>query len=301
MAKNYFNRYIWLIDVINRHGHISREDISYLWARSPLNEAKENYLPERTFHNHVDSIYDTFGIEIKCDRSLGYYIANSDDMEGDGIKQWLMHSLSLNNLLNESSDMRESIIFEEVPSSEKYLTTIIEAIRDGKALEITYQGFNKDYPSTFEVRPYCLKAFKQRWYMVAKTAASSEPWIYGLDRIQNLKRTDVSYKIPKKFSAREYFKSLYGVCIEDSKFAEDVILKVTKSQVNYLKSLKLHSSQEVVEENEKFSIFKVHLVPTFDFTKEILSMGANVQVMAPQWYRNEIKEKIAAMMAKYND
>lgn len=22
MAKNYFDRYIWLIDVINRHGHI---------------------------------------------------------------------------------------------------------------------------------------------------------------------------------------------------------------------------------------------------------------------------------------
>ena len=154
MAINYFNRYIWLIEVINRHGHISRKDISDLWARSQLNELGESYLPERTFHNHISSIFDTFGIEIKCDRSLGYYIANSDDIKGDEIRKWLMQSLSLNNLLNESHNMRDSIIFEEVPSSEKYLSAIIEAIRDRKALEITHQGFTKEYSTTFEAEPY---------------------------------------------------------------------------------------------------------------------------------------------------
>ena len=106
MAKNYFDRYVWLIDTINRHGHISFKEISYLWAHSPVNKLGENYLPERTFHNHREAILDTFGIEIKCDRSLGYYIANSEDLEGDGIRQWLLESLSMNNLLNESSDMR---------------------------------------------------------------------------------------------------------------------------------------------------------------------------------------------------
>ena len=83
MAKNYFDRYVWLIDTINRHGHISFKEISYLWAHSRVNKLGENYLPERTFHNHREAILDTFGIEIKCDRSLGYYIANSEDLEGD--------------------------------------------------------------------------------------------------------------------------------------------------------------------------------------------------------------------------
>ena len=87
MAKNYFERYIWLINTINRHGHISYNEISYLWSHSRLNKLGENYLPERTFHNHRQAILDTFGIEIKCDRSLGYYIANDEDMEEDGIRQ----------------------------------------------------------------------------------------------------------------------------------------------------------------------------------------------------------------------
>ena len=111
MAKNYFDRYIWLIEVINRHGHITKKEIDELWYSSSLNEKRDRELPERTFHNHRQAILDTFGIEIKCDRSLGYYLANSEDLEGDDIRKWLLESLSLNNLLRESKDMRGAILF----------------------------------------------------------------------------------------------------------------------------------------------------------------------------------------------
>ena len=32
MAKNYFKRYIWLVDLINRRGPISFRDISDAWS-----------------------------------------------------------------------------------------------------------------------------------------------------------------------------------------------------------------------------------------------------------------------------
>ena len=69
MAKNYFNRYIWLIDLIQRSGHISFENIARAWRRSSLNQNGER-LSERTFFNHKDAILLTFGLEIKCDRTL---------------------------------------------------------------------------------------------------------------------------------------------------------------------------------------------------------------------------------------
>ena len=78
MARNYFNRYIWLVDVIQRSGHISLEDIDRAWRRSSLNPKGER-LSERTFFNHKVAILETFGIEIKCDRSLGYYKSNEDN------------------------------------------------------------------------------------------------------------------------------------------------------------------------------------------------------------------------------
>lgn len=272
MAKNYFDRYVWLIDVINRHGHISFKDISYLWSRSPLNTVGENYLPERTFHNHWEAIFDTFGIEIKCDRSLGYYIANSDDLEADGIRQWLLESLCMNNLLNETKNMRDRILFEKIPSSQKWLSVIVNAMRDGKQIEMTYQSFWKD-----------------------------EPRIYALDeRMINVVQTDQDYKLPAKFNAEKFFAEYFGIIVGTDWEPQTVKIRVAKDQEKYFDTLPLHDSQKKVEEesDESYSIYRYHLAPTFDFKQEILSRGPAVEVLEPKDFREEIMDDIAKMASR---
>ena len=302
MAKNYFDRYVWLIDVINRRGHISFKDISYLWSRSPLNTVGENYLPERTFHNHREAIFDTFGIEIKCDRSLGYYIANSDDLEADGIRQWLLESLSMNNLLNETKDMRDRILFEKIPSSQKWLPVIVNAMRDGKVIEMTYQSFWKDEPCTYKAKPYCLKLFKQRWYMLAKSEGKDEPRIYALDeRMINVVQTDQDYKLPAKFNAEKFFAEYFGIIVGTDWEPQTVKIRVAKDQEKYFDTLPLHDSQKKVEEesDESYSIYRYHLAPTFDFKQELLSRGPAVEVLEPKDFREEIMDDIAKMASRY--
>ena len=298
MAKNYFNRYVWLIDTINRHGHISREDISRLWKRSSLNDTGEE-LYERTFHNHREAILDTFGIEIKCDRSLGYYIANSDDLDGDGIRQWLLESLSMNNLLNESSDMRDRILFEKIPSSQKWLPVIVNAMRDKKAVELTYQSFWRDEPATFTVHPYCLKLFKQRWYMLGRSEGYDSPWIYALDeRMIDAVPSKKALKKPAKFNAAEFFSHYFGVIIDNRKPCP-IKIKVEADQVKYFESLPLHDSQEPDERTPDYTVFRYYLVPTYDFRQEILSHGPAVEVLEPDDFREEIKADIAQMYRNY--
>ena len=298
MAKNYFDRYIWLIDTINRHGHISFSDISYLWARSPLNILGENYLPERTFHNHRQAILDTFGIEIKCDRSMGYYIANDEDLEEDGIRQWLLNSLSLNNLMNESREMRDRILFEEIPSSQRWLTAIVGAIKDQKTIEMTYQSFSRTEPNSFEAHPWCLKLFKQRWYLLARSEEYTEPRIYALDRIRAVKELKNQLIVPKKFKADEFFSHFFGIIV-DKRIPETIRLKVDTDQVKYYKSLPLHSSQKEIEVSEKYTVFEYRLVPTYDFLQEILSKGRSVEVLSPESFCDEIHAEIKAMLARY--
>ena len=299
MAKNYFNRYVWLIDTIYRHGHISRQDLSDLWERSTLNETGEE-LYERTFHNHREAILDTFGIEIKCDRSLGYYIANSGDLEGDGIRQWLLESLSMNNLLNESSDMRDRILFEKIPSSQKWLPVIVNAMRDRNAIEITYQSFWRDEPSTFILHPYCLKLFKQRWYILGRSEGYTSPWIYALDermnRVVPLKKT---LKMPAKFDAVDFFSNYFGVTV-DSRKPVVVKLKVVASQVRYFESLPIHHSQQTIERTQEYSIIQYRLVPTYDFRQELLCYGPSVEVLEPEELREEMKSDIRQMFEIYS-
>lgn len=299
MAKNYFDRYIWLIDTIKLHGHIQFSEISDMWEDCALNDRRGEPLSNRTFFNHLEAIYSTFGIEIKCNRSRGYYIANSDDLESDGIRHWVLESLSMNNVLNESRDMRDRILFEKTPSSQHWLTILIKAIKDKRAIEMTYQSYNRPEPNTFEVHPWCLKLFKQRWYLLGKSEAYNEPRVYAFDRIQNIKMTGHALKVPKKFNANEFFSLFFGIIVDDRQH-ENIQLKVDADQVKYYKSLPLHDTQREIEATDEYSIFEYRLVPTFDFKQEVLSKGPSVEVLAPESFRDEVKADIKAMFERYD-
>lgn len=301
MAKNYFDRYVWLIDTINRHGHITFSHLSSIWEGCGLNNntGRERELPERTFFNHIKAIEDIFGIRIKCDRSLGYYIANDEDLDGGDIRQWLLESLSLNNMLNESRDMRDTILFERIPSSQRWLTVLVNAIKDKKTVEMTYQSYNRAEPNTFEAHPWCLKLFKQRWYLLAKSEAYNDPRVYAFDRIYEIKETSNTLKVPKKFNAQEFFSHFFGIIVDDRQ-PETIRLKVDSDQVKYYKSLPLHDTQKEIETSEQYTIFEYRLVPTFDFKQEILSKGPSVEVISPEAFRDEIHEDIKAMLERYD-
>ena len=297
MAKNYFNRYVWLIDTIYRRGHVSLQDISRSWERSSFNDDGRP-MAERTFHNHREAILDMFGIEIKNDRSLGYYI-DSEDMEGDAIKQWLLESLSMNNLVNEAGGLRDRILFEKIPSSQKWLSPIVGAMKDGKAIDMTYQSYTRTEPNTFTAHPYCLKLFKQRWYLLAKSENYDYPRIYSLDRIHNIEELDKPAVLPEDFDAADYFSKYFGIIISSNTPVETVELKVDVDQVMYFRSLPLHPSQTEIETNEEYSVFQYRLVPTFDFKQEILRNGPSVEVLSPASLREEVHADVKAMMKYY--
>lgn len=304
MAKSYFNRYVWLLDTIMQHGHITLTDLNDLWQHSAINEQGER-LPARTFHNHREAILDTFGIEIKFNKALGYYIAN-EDMNAGGIRNWLMTSLSVNNLINESSSLRGRIILENVPSGQKYLKMIINAMKEGKMLEMEYQTF-KDTPA-FKVvlAPYCVKLFKQRWYVVGKTADRHTLGIFCLDRINSLLQTLRSFKMPEKFDAKEYFNDWFGIVHDERYYKPEIIrLKVWDRQRHYFKTLPLHEPQKEVETHKDWSIFEYYMAPTWDLEMDLLQYNDCVEVLEPQSLREAMIEHINNMKdvydGKYNE
>ena len=304
MAKSYFNRYVWLLDTIMQHGHITQTDLSDLWQRSALN--KEGIaLPPRTFHNHREAILDMFGIDIKFDKTLGYYIAN-EDMNANGVRNWLMTSLSVNNLLKESSTLKDRIVLEDIPSGQEYLKKIINAMKEEKMLEMEYQKFKDSQKFRVIIAPYCVKLFKQRWYVVGKPSDAKKPRVYALDRIQGLLQTRRDFKLPETFDAQEYFAGWFGIVHDDINYKPETIrLKVWDRQRHYLKTLPLHFSQKEVEEHEEWSIFEYFMAPTWDLEQEILQYNDCVEVLEPKSLRNAIEEHISNMKdvydGKYNE
>lgn len=290
MAKNLFNRYIWLVDTIHRNGKLSFKEINEKWIQTDFSEGKP--LPLRTFHNHREAIQELFDINIECNKSTHeYYIEDVDQLSKGTLRNWLLNTFAVNNLINEKYKLQNRILLENVPSGQKYLLPIIEAMRDGKSISIEYQSFLKNMPELLEIEPYFVKLFKQRWYIIGYSVSHDMIRIYALDRIHNMHTTDKPFIFPENFIPEEYFRDCFGI-IHGSGNTETVLLKVNTGQAKYFRELPLHNSQQEITNKSDYSIFRYKLKITFDLIQEILSHGATVEVISPESLRKRIKESI---------
>ena len=294
-----FNCYIWLLNTILR-GPISRAAIDEKWAHANANEYKQDYLPESNFHRWKTTVELLFEVKIKCNGNNEYYIEEATDLRNADLRLRLLNLMSMDSLLKDSKELSNQILFEPIPSGEKFLAPIIEALRDKTAIKMTYQGFTKDYPATFIVEPYCLKMFKRRWYMLAHSVGRDKTLIYSLDRVHALEPTTQKYQLPKDFDAEFYFRNVYGVSgMEDQ--PQEVEIKIEAYQANFLRSLPLHPSQTEIERQEQYSIFRYNLVPAFEFKQELRKHGSVLEVLKPQWLRDEFRKDIEYQLSKYQN
>ena len=301
MAKNLLNKYVWLVETIYKAKKITYEEINQRWLDNDLSES--NPLPLRTFHKWRIAIEEMFGLIIENEQGgrYRYYIQNADELRSGSMRSWLFNTLTVSNLMIENVSIKDKVLFEAIPDGEQYLPAILEALKKNLMLGMTYQSFSRDEANTFEVEPYCLKAFKQRWYLVARSPYYDKIMIYALDRVKWLGLTEKNFKYPKDFNAEEFFEDCFGIIADQSIDVETVKIKVSAGQANYLRSLTLHQTQQETERTDDYSIFTVRLRPTFDFRQEILSQGSDIEVLEPKWFRDEIAEISKHMWNKYKE
>lgn len=302
-GQTLINKYVWVIETIYRAKKISFKELNDKWLNdSEISRGVD--LSKRTFANWCYVIWDMFGINITNENrgEYRYYIDNVEDIKRNGLRSWLFKNFCVSNALANSQSIKDRILLEYVPSGQDYLKPIIDAMKENRVLSITYQSYWNDEENYFKVQPYCVKLFKQRWYMVGKPDYDEKQLrIYSLDRILKLQTTDETFKMPKGWDAEDYFKDSYGIFVDKRIKPQRVLLKVSSSQANYIRDLRLHESQEEIVCNDEYSIFRYYLRPQFDFIQELLWNGEDVEVLEPKELREEIAERIKIMWEKYKE
>lgn len=297
MAAKLFKRYVWLINTIIQSGSITYEAISAKWEHSALND-KRTPLPKRTFIRHKEEVNELLGIDIIFrKRDNTYSIANIEDIQSDGQKDWVLNSFAVLNMLQESYQFKDRLIFEKVPSGTEFLTSILEAIKTSRKISFDYLKFGATEKDRKVGAPYSLKIDKQRWYVLLCEGHTLKT--YSLDRISDLDITEEPFRMPADFSAWDFFNDSYGIWVDTKKSAEKVRIKAFGLQVHYLRTLPLHHSQRETIVDENCSIFEYHIKVDVEFTAELFKLGANIQVMEPQSLVEEIKRKANEMLAHY--
>ncbi len=299
MISKTFNRYIWLLDVLLQEKQMTFDEISQRWQASNLGDNKP--LPLRTFHQHRSAVEELFGVEIKCNTSKGYkyYIANPEVLRNDRTRKWLLNSFNLSNMIIAGHNMKDRILFEDIPCGTEYLQTIIDAMQQSKELAIDYQPFYGRRTS-YTLQPYAMKAYHKRWYLLGFIKELEAIRSIALDRLLEMTIREQSFSLPENFNAAKYYENTVGIFVNEDLSPVKVKLKAYGKQIEYLRSLPLHKSQcETSSRYGEFCVFEYKLCLTPELSTQILAMGENVEVLEPIALREEIMSRLNDCLNRY--
>jgi predicted DNA-binding transcriptional regulator YafY len=281
MAAHQVNVYFWLIDTI-ASGNLTREDINRRWAHCRYNDNHEEEFPERKFHRYKEEIQEIFDVDIRCSKSRGniYYIENKDDIAG-GTRQWFLNAMAVHSMMDQAKDITDCVLYEDIPEGTQYLSLIVDAIRHRTQLQLTYHSFNRQEQYELTLSPYCLKVFKQRWYVAGcPSTHPNETRIYALDRVQMMRPTTETFIYPKNFDAKAFFAPYYGVFRNAT--PTKVIIEATPASTQFLRLLPLHESQKELRQFHGNTFFEYYIAPTLDFIQELRTHGTDIRVREPE-------------------
>lgn len=257
---------------------------------------------ERTFQRDKIAINDVFGIQISFSRKKNVHFIEDEELELS--QESVFDQLLLIQAYRETQGKTDIMFFEPRRARGfEHLNGIIHAITQKKVIKFNYQKFWENEKSAKVVTPYALKEFKNRWYLLAAYHHPKEEKFFlitfGLDRISDLEITQSSFK-RENINIEDSYKNSFGIISPDGQEPQEILLKFDYEQANYIKALPIHHSQTIVSENNQETVFKVVLVPSYDFQREILSHGKRVQILAPESFKNLMKEEVEIMLKNFS-
>ena len=289
-------------------------------------DALDESVSQRAIEGDIHMMrYDSklgFGAPIDYDRSRGAYVYTDDSYSIDGISldsaevravrfaasmlkqhrqvniieefqgavQKIVDAVNMHRMASDGADI-DFIVLEEAPliQGTEYLEPLIECIAERIAIRLTYKKFLSDEASDYIVNPHLLKEYHGRWYLVAFYEDAKEFRIFGLERIQNIRQLPDRVFLRKQTDFEDFFKHSVGITTTRDKPTE-IVVAFSEQQSKYIATQPMHDSQALIDEVDGRLHWQFTIIPTFEFTAQLLGWGSEVEVLEPEWYRKEFIE-----------
>ncbi len=293
--------------------------------------AKRLGVTNNTIRNYVDELQEKHGIKIRHNegekKEMYYYEdpafsirkvnLSADEMQrikesisllsrlqGTPQFKW-MDEINARFMEKFAHKHKPCISFDDcITKGREHFTPLYNATINKQALQLTYQSFTTP-EETVVFHPYFLKEYNNRWYIVGLCEDKNSIYNYALDRIVSVSVLPNHTYRGKDIDINEYYYDIIGVTVSPDNKPVDVIFRLSPTQYQYVKTKKIHHSQEYVkaerDENGEFTghIVKIHVALNYELEQLILSFGQNIEIIEPIELREKIKKRLKEALNQY--
>ena len=173
---------------------------------------------------------------------------------------------------------------------------LLDAMAGNKIIEIEYQKFNNDI-TYYRVKPLLVKEDKQMWYILGVHTEHNIIKTLALDRIIKITVTDDDFE-PEPFNSQEYFRYSFGITVMDE-IPVEILISFTPFTGNYLRTLPIHHTQEIIEDTPEIFIIKLKVIPSYEFYSKILSYGSDATILSPEHIKTKFQKSFEEAVLNY--
>lgn len=293
--NNKLKRLYILVNKLNRRPATRKELLSLL-------DEHELSIGEATFERDKKTLKQDFGIELIYNAIDKTYSINTIDQdEVAQLIQFLQfHQLSDSlggNVLQGKSSL-DFIDFdnEYQLNGIEYLDRLFLATKNHQIIEIEHRKFDASKAITYTMKPYLLKQYQGRWYIVGEVGKNKVRTL-GIDRIEALSLKQDKF-VPKDYNLKEKFMGCVGVSHIDNK-KELILIAFDNSQREFLENLPLHQSQKLIKSTSTHVVYGYSVVINFELRQQILKYGVMAKVLEPLSLAEDIKNNLKKAYESY--
>jgi predicted DNA-binding transcriptional regulator YafY len=325
--KEQFKRFMKIDDKIKNGKKATVKQLLEAWNNSVSDDHEK--VTERTIYNDLKKMPVVFaGAIIEEDNKRYSYVDHSFSIkklnlnENDETLLGLI-SMTLQNFENteiykkynklkkkvlqdisKGENTKYNFILPELShgkSGYEWIETLFEAINKQETIDIIYQKHGQ-LPSNKSLSPYLLKENRKRWYLIAYDHAENRKCtkVYALDKIRDVKESEINYYRDPFFNAQDYFKYTYGIFHDLVNKPINVVLDFTGTYIEQLKNHPLMATQKnTLMKAGKVLRVELELYYSYEIIREILSYGSSVKVISPENIAIEVKKAALKLAEQY--
>lgn len=185
------------------------------------------------------------------------------------------------------------------PSIQPVLAEVEQAVENEFSVEIDYRTSREEKPKSRVIDPYGMVYWNNKWYTVGFCHLRNEIRSFRVERILLIKRTQIKFKRPEAFSARDFFMQNL---LPDLMGKDGLISLIIGGRSEALDDLCLHwfLAHYLKERTPNQAIFlleekSIHIhIPYL-----LLSYGKSIQIIEPQSLKKELVAVASELMEYY--
>jgi predicted DNA-binding transcriptional regulator YafY len=286
MATNKERALLILYDALRSRRHYNSHELQDLLLEHDLR------VSERSLSRWFQILREEYDLPVRFNPKEGYYELEEVDQRASptALLKYTLDSQFLRDLLlrNKKAAAVTHPDNRAPALNHHHFTQLVNACLEHRLVEVRHQKFDAPAPKNYVLKPFFLKEYLYRWYLIAADTGDGEAIkAFGLERLQEVQLREQRFNNHQSEAAADQFLGLMGITGSEIKPVE-IVLRTNGLQKRFFETLPLHPRQQLEQIGDDWWEIRFVGKPNLELTQQLVAQLEPIEVVAPESYKEYV-------------